>query len=39
MDFYDILGITDDATQDEVKKAYQQLALKHHPDKVNFLRS
>lgn len=35
MDFYEVLGIMDDASQEEVKKAYQQLALKHHPDKVS----
>lgn len=35
MDFYDILGINVDATQEDIKKSYQQLALKHHPDKVS----
>ncbi|MGX8680660.1 MAG: DnaJ domain-containing protein [bacterium] len=32
MDPYQILGITPDATDDEVKKAYRQLAKKYHPD-------
>lgn len=31
--FYDILGVTDTATQDEIKKAYRKLAIEHHPDK------
>ena len=32
-DYYDVLGIKRDATADEIKKAYRQLALKNHPDK------
>lgn len=36
---YKILGILPSATDDEVKKAYRQLALKHHPDKVASLGS
>ena len=31
---YKILGITPDATDDEVKAAYRRMALKHHPDRV-----
>ena len=31
---YEILGITKEATNDEVKKAYKKMAMKHHPDKV-----
>ena len=30
---YDILGVSKDATQDEIKKAYRKLSLKYHPDK------
>lgn len=31
-DYYDVLGIKRDATQDEVKRAYRKLARKYHPD-------
>jgi curved DNA-binding protein len=32
-DYYQILGIDKKASQDEIKKAYRALAVKHHPDK------
>jgi molecular chaperone DnaJ len=33
MDYYEILGIKKDASQEEVKKAFHRLAHKYHPDK------
>ncbi|KXJ11036.1 DPH4 homolog [Exaiptasia diaphana] len=35
VNFYDELGVSSQATQEEVKKAYQQHVLKVHPDKAD----
>ena len=32
-DLYDIIGVSKNASQDEIKKSYRKLALKYHPDK------
>jgi molecular chaperone DnaJ len=32
-DYYDVLGLAKGASEDDVKKAYRKLALKHHPDR------
>ena len=34
---YKILGIDSNATDEDVKKAYREMAKKYHPDKVNSL--
>mmetsp|Transcript_16341 Transcript_16341/g.27641 ORF Transcript_16341/g.27641 Transcript_16341/m.27641 type:complete len:365 (+) Transcript_16341:39-1133(+) len=31
--FYDLLGVKKDASENDIRKAYRKLALKHHPDK------
>jgi molecular chaperone DnaJ len=32
-DYYDVLGVSKDASDDEIKKAFRKAAVKHHPDK------
>ena len=33
-DFYKILGVSHDATEDEIRRSYRKLAHKYHPDKT-----
>ena len=32
-DYYDILGISKDASEDQIKQSFRSLARKYHPDK------
>ena len=35
MTYYEVLGVPENATPDQIKKQYRRLSLEHHPDRPN----
>ena len=33
-DYYDILGVSRDASEDDIKRAYKKIMLKYQPDRM-----
>ena len=33
MDYYKVLGVSENSSQGDIKKAFRKLSLKHHPDR------